>query len=340
MTVAFSGDPAASWSILLEAHLREAPDPATVAARLSRACAEFPNLGPAAIVHLPSDWDAARAELADNHYHEGDPLVRVALAGDALMIAAHHGAVDGLGLVALLGIALGEPVHSSATGVAQRSPDRPYLLNALDRVREAVWMPPARIQPSLRGNESGDHLVSRALPGAKLGSARLTTAALDTTRRWNAARGVPHGRIVAAVGASWRGGADPRPEVDSALLRLRLPAGAHEDDVRVLLADAAPEAGFPSARNPVAQWGMRLLASRLGSTFLVSNLGVVKANVSALRFFPTASGRSGVSFGVVTTGEVTTVTVRARRRDFDAGAATGLLDLLCDAVLAGHGAPR
>ncbi len=338
MAVGFSGDPAASWSILLEADLREAPDPATVAARLSHASALFPNLGPAAVVRRPSDWDVARAELADSRYQEGDPLVRVALAGDALMIAAHHGAVDGLGLVALLGIVLGEPVHSSATGVARRSPDRPYLLNTLDRVREAVWTPPARIQPSLRGNEPGDHLVSRALPKTKLGSAALTSAALDATRKWNVAHGVPHGRVVAAIGASWRGGADPRPEPDSALLRLRLPTGAGMDDVRVLLANAAPEARFPSERNPLARLGMRLLASRLGSTFLASNLGVVEANVRALRFFPSASGRSGVAFGVVTTGEVTTVTVRARRRDFAHGAAAGLLDLLCDAVLAG--APR
>ncbi|GHH40045.1 hypothetical protein [Lentzea cavernae] len=340
MTVAFSGDPAASWSILLEANLREAPDPAEVTARMSRACSEFPNLGPPAVVLRPSDWDGARAGFADGHYREGDPLVRVALTDDSLMIAAHHGAVDGLGLLALLGIALGDPVHSSATGVALRSPDRPYLLSALDRVREAVWTPPTRIQPSLRGNDSGDHLVSRVLPAVKLGSARLTSAALDATRRWNAARGAGHGRVVAAIGASWRGGADPRPEADSALLRLSLPAGATEDDVRVLLAAAAPEAGFPSAQNPLAQWGMRVLASRLGSTFLVSNLGVVKANVSAVRFFPAASGRSGVAFGVVTTGEVTTATVRVRRKDFDATAAAGLLDLLCDAVVTGHEARR
>ncbi|SDJ47134.1 hypothetical protein SAMN04488074_102141 [Lentzea albidocapillata subsp. violacea] len=336
----FPGDPAASWSILLEASLREAPDPSVVAARMSRASAEFPNLGPAAVVLRPSDWDGARTEFADGHYRVGDPLVRVALAGGSLMIAAHHGAVDGLGLLALLGIALDESVGSSATGVALRRPNRPYLLNALDRVREAVWTPPARIEPTIRGNEYGDHLVSRALPVVKLGSARLTSAALAATRKWNATHGAAHGRVVAAIGASWRGGADPRPEADSALLRLRLPAGATEDDVRALLTAATPEAGFPNAHNPLAQWGMRLLASRLGSTFLVSNLGVVKGNVSALRFFPAASGRSGVAFGVVTTGEATTATVRARRRDFDAAAAGVLLDLLCDAVLTGHQARR
>ncbi|MGW6441579.1 hypothetical protein [Lentzea sp. NPDC055074] len=319
---------------------REMPDPAVVAARMSRASAEFPNLGPAAIVLLPSDLDGARAAFADDHYHQGDPLVRVALAGDSLLIAAHHGAVDGLGLLALLGIALGEPVRSSATGVAARGSDRTYLLSALDRVREAVWAPPTRIQPSLHGNDLGDHLVSRVLPAVKLGSAGLTSAALGTTRRWNAARGAEHGRVVAAIGASWRGGADPRPEADSALLRLRLPPGATDEDVRVLLASSAPEAGFPSAHNPLARWGMRLLASRLGSTFLVSNLGVVDAGVTALRFYPAASGRSGVAFGVVTTGEVTTATVRVRRRDFDAAAAAGLLDLLCETVLSGHEARR
>ncbi|MFS8096844.1 hypothetical protein LFM09_06845 [Lentzea alba] len=340
MPVGFSGDPAATWSILLEGGLRETPDPATVAARMSRASDAYPNLGPAAVVRLPSDWDATRAEFADSRYHEGDPLVRVALAGDRLLIAAHHGAVDGLGLVALLGIALGAPVHSSATGVAGRTPDRPYLLNALDRLREAVWTPPTRIEASLRGKDSGDHLVSREIPRTKVGSVRLTTAALDTTRRWNASRGVPHSRVVAAIGASWRAGTDPRPEDGSALLRLRLPARADENDVRALLAGAAPETGFPSKRNPVARLGMRLLAARLGSTFLVSNLGVVDADVRALRFFPAASGRSGVAFGVVTTGEVTTVTVRARRRDFGADDAAGLLDLLCGAVLAGQGASR
>ncbi|WP_143086665.1 hypothetical protein [Lentzea flaviverrucosa] len=49
-----------------------------------------------------------------------------------------------------------------------------------------------------------------------------------------------------------------------------------------------------------------------------------------------ARRRSGVAFGVATTGEVTTPTVRLRRKDFDAA----LLDLLCDAVLTGHEARR
>ncbi|SDF40053.1 hypothetical protein SAMN05216553_101449 [Lentzea fradiae] len=340
MPVAFSGDQSASWSILLEARPREMPDPAAVAARMSRASAEFPNLGPAATVLRPSDVELTRAEFADEHYHEGDPLVRVALAGDTLLIAAHHGAVDGLGLLALLGIALGEPVHSSATGVASRSPDRPYLLSALGRVHEAVWTPPTRIQPSSRGDETGDHLVSRTVPAVKLDSARITAAALEATRKWNSAKGVRHHRVVAAIGASWRSGADPRPELASALLRLRLPDGSGEEDVRALLAASVPEAGFPSERNPLARWGMRLLADRLGSTFLVSNLGVVKAPVDALCFYPAASGRSGVAFGVMTAGEATTLTVRVRRRDFDAAAAAGLLDLVCEAALSGLEAQR
>ena len=62
--------------------------------------------------------------------------------------------------------------------------------------------------------------------------------------------------------------------------------------------------------------------------------------VAVLCFFPAASGRSGVAFGVVTTGEVTTATVRVRRHDFDAPAAAGLLNLLCEAVLTGREARR
>ncbi|TWP54266.1 hypothetical protein FKR81_01540 [Lentzea tibetensis] len=340
MTVGFSGDPEASWSILLEADLDEAPDPAAVAARMSGASVSFPNIGPAPSVVAPSTWDETRAGFADSRYTEGDPLVRVALAHKRLMIAAHHGAVDGLGLVALLGIALGEPVSSSATGVAQRAPDRSYLLNAADRLREAVFTPPTRVQPTRSGHETGDHLVSRELRRTKLGSTRLTAAALHATRAWNAAHGAAHDRVVAAIGASWRGGADPLPEAASALLRLRMPVGADENAVRVLLANAAPEAGFPSAQNLVARLGMRLLAPRLGSTFLASNLGVVKAGVRAVRFYPSASGRSGVAFGVVTTGEFTTVTLRARRRDFGADAAAELLDLLCDRAVVEDGTPR
>ncbi|GLZ28652.1 hypothetical protein Lesp02_08420 [Lentzea sp. NBRC 105346] len=320
----FSGDPEASWSILLEADLSDALDPGAVSRRLGLAVSE------------PSNWDETRAEFADSHYREGEPLIRVAVDDKRLMIAAHHGAVDGLGLLALLGTALDERVRSSATGVAQRVPTRSFLLNTADRLREAVFAPPTRIQPTQRASEAGDHLVSRELHRTKLGSTRLTWAALHAVRRWNARSD----RVVAAIGASWRGGEDLKAEAASALLRLRLPSGADEDTVRGLLAAATPEAGFPKATNPLAQLGMRLLSSRLGSTFLVSNLGVADAGVRALRFYPSASGRSGVAFGVVTAGEVTTVTVRARRRDFSAGSAGELLDLLCDAAVVEDGPPR
>jgi hypothetical protein len=79
--------------------------------------------------------------------------------------------------------------------------------------------------------------------------------------------------------------------------------------------------------------GIRALAPRLGSTFLTSNLGVVTAApVESLAFYPAASGRSGVAFGAATVGDTTTVTTRARRRDFDRDAAARLLSLLVDAL--------
>ncbi|WP_143138544.1 hypothetical protein [Lentzea waywayandensis] len=62
----------------------------------------------------------------------------------------------------------------------------------------------------------------------------------------------------------------------------------------MLLAAAAP--GFPSAHNPLAQWGMRLPASRLGSTLLVSNLGVVEGISAPGASFPRrAAGRASRS---------------------------------------------
>lgn len=114
-----------------------------------------------------------------------------------------------------------------------------------------------------------------------------------------------------------------------------LPAAAAPGaDVTAVLAAQPPEPDFPARSSRLARLGTRLLASRLGSTFLVSNLGVVSTGdtVRSLAFYPAASGRSGVAFGAATTGDTTTVTVRARRKDFDAAAAARLLDEFRDAV--------
>jgi hypothetical protein len=101
-----------------------------------------------------------------------------------------------------------------------------------------------------------------------------------------------------------------------------------------MLADQRLEPDFPPSRNVVLRLGLRALARRLGATCLVSNLGAVHVGppVAALTFFPQPSGPSGVAIGVVSTPETTSLTVRARRRDFTEAAVTDLLDRLVAGV--------
>ncbi len=282
-------------------------------------------------IERSTDLPAVRDRFASAPYERGAPLIRVAVGERALLVAAHHGALDGLGLLALLGILLDVPVSSAARGIGARVGGKPFALSALQRVAEALFAPPGRIAPDRGPAAAGDVFAACHEPSLRLGAAGFVAAAARATERWNRAHGTRTARVVAALGASRRPGAAPEPVHDSAFFRLRLRRGA---DVAAVLAVQPPEPDFPARSSRLARLGTRLLASRLGSTFLVSNLGVVSTGdrVRALAFYPAASGRSGVAFGVATTGGRTTITVRARRKDFDEVAAARLLGEFRDAV--------
>ncbi|WP_372664389.1 hypothetical protein [Amycolatopsis kentuckyensis] len=330
--VGLYGDPTVSWSILLEAELgTAAPDPEKLRARLAAAVQQYPHLGAVPENERVTDLPSTRDRFASAPYERGAPLLRVAAGESTLLVAAHHGALDGLGLLSLLGILLDVPVSSGATGIGERTGGKPFALSALQRLAEALFAPPGRITPDRGAEAVGDVFAARHEPRLRLGAAGFVAAAARATERWNGAHGARTARVVAALGASWRSGAAPEPVHDSAFFRLRLRPGA---DVAAVLAAQPPEPDFPARSSRLARLGTRLLASRLGSTFLVSNLGVVSTgdSVRSLAFYPAASGRSGVAFGAATTGDVTTVTVRARRKDFDAAAAGRLLDEFRDAV--------
>ena len=174
-------------------------------------------------------------------------------------------------------------------------------------------------------------LVAARLPRLRVGTAAATAAAAAVVRDWNARR---RARVIAAIGASRRDGDDLTPEHRAAYLRLRLPAGVDRAGVRDMLENRTLEPDFPPSRNVVVRLGSRLLAQRLGATFLVSNVGAVEvdAPVAALTFFPQPSGPAGVAIGVVSTAGATSLTVRARRRDFTDAAAADLLDRMVAAV--------
>lgn len=330
--VGLYGDPTVSWSILLEARLGNVLAPEKAAERLRIATEKYAHLGaPPLIEQVPAaEFPAVRNRFAATPYDRGAPLLRVAVCADepAVLIAAHHGAVDGLGLLAVLGLALDVPITSGATGIGARTADESFLLSALRRLAEALFAPPARISPDRGIPVSGDVFAARHEPRMRLGAAAFVAAAARTTEAWNRAHGTKTARVVAALGASQRGGGAPEPEPGSTFFRLRLTEEPSVDDVRRILADQHPEPDFPARSSRIARLGTRLLASRLGSTYLVSNLGAVSAGdlVLSIAFYPAASGRSGVAFGAATVGDTSTLTIRARRKDFDATAADRLVD--------------
>jgi len=333
--VGLYGDPTVPWSIVLQADLGEPLDAAAVGARLATLAGRYPHLGGAPSVIAADRLDEVRTGFAGRGYDGCDPLVRVALAAapPALLLAAHHGAVDGLGLLALLGAAVDRPVRTSVVGMRDRAIARSFALAAARRVGEAVFTPPVRIRtvasPSADG--TAEVLVAAGLPRLHAGTAAVTAAAAAVVRDWNAGR---RGRVVAAIGASRRDGDDLTPEHRAAYLRLRLPPGADRALVRTMLDSQVLEPDFPPSRNVVVRLGSRLLARRLGATFLVSNLGAVEVDtpVTSLAFYPQPSGPSGVAVGVVSTAGSTSLTVRARCRDFTDAAAADLLDRLVAAV--------
>jgi hypothetical protein len=332
------GDQSVSWSILLQATLTTPLPRDEVQARLADLAARHPHLGGPPVVEPVRSPDDVRAAFAGTPYDGRAPLVRVALAASppALLLAAHHGAADGLGLLALLGAATGMPVGSDAAGVAGRPAPRTFAGTAVRRVAEALFTPPTRLRPAPGGDGPAEILLATDLPPARIGTARATAAALAVTRDWNRTARARDMRIVAAIGASLRGGADPLPEHRAAYLRLALPPDAGPAEVRRLLDGHPPEPTFPPSRSRVAAAASRALAGRLGATFLVSNLGTVDAGepIRSLSFFPQGTGRAGVAFGVVTTKSATSLTVRARAREFTEEAAAELLERFRAAVTA------
>jgi hypothetical protein len=333
--VGWHGDPTISRSVLLHAKLDSPADPVGVGERLAAMVAHYPHLGPApgVLTTGSADWPAVLARFADQPYADGWPLVRVAVGTEEprMAIAAHQSVTNGLGLLALLGAALDTTVTSTARGIGDRPSHTSPAMTAARRLVEALLRPPARI--ARRGGNPhypGDVLTDVELPAARVGTGELIAATARAVEWWNQREGSRghHGRPVAGVEVSCYGGGALSPELDSAFLRVPLPADPSGTTVRRTIAERPPEPAYPPASAVAPQPVAQALARRLGPTFLVSNLGRAGAGttVRSLAFHPTANGRSGIAIGAATTGAVTTITIRARRSDFDSKAARELLD--------------
>jgi hypothetical protein len=305
-----------------------------MAERLAEALGPLPALGPTASIRRvpPGDLDGVRGSFADEPYREGGPALRVAATDGpphALLMAAHHGALDGLGLVALLGVLLGTPVSSSAKGLGERPGGGSFARVVVRRLAEAAFRPPARVAPaSRRRGAPGDELAAVDVSTESFGTSALVAASLRAVRGWNARLGGEQERLVVAVGASRRAGDGLRLEERSAYLRFPVTGLPDEDRVRQVLRRTPPQPPAPAMAGlgPAAAL-VRAVSGRLGSTLLVSHLGTLKGppELRSVAFYPVAHGRSGVAVGAACVREVTTLTLRARRRDFDRSAAEALL---------------
>ncbi|GAA0807104.1 hypothetical protein [Spirilliplanes yamanashiensis] len=335
--VGLYGDPAVPWSIVVRATLAEPVAAGAVAARLAALTGRHPHLGAAPdVAEVDGDPAGPLAAFAARAYTPDRPLIRAAVAdgGRTLLLAAHHGAVDGLGLLGVLGAALDRPVTSGAAGLRARPAVRSFAAGAVRRAAEALVAPPTRLRVCPDGAGGGETLAERAVAAARLDTAALVAATTAAVAWWN---GAPPRRAVVAVGASRRPGSDPAPELRSVYLRLRVPAGADRAAARRLLAAARPEPDFPPSRSRAVALARRALAGRLGATALVSNLGAVDAGgaVSALAFYPQPSGPAGLAVGLASVGGAATVTIRARGRDLGVAAADRLLDRIVAGLRAG-----
>jgi hypothetical protein len=315
--VGLYGDPDTSWGIALDLGVADV-DPHEAADRLAQMCADHPHLGaaPAVAIAASTEWAPRRALLASAAY-ESDSLLRVLVRQDGhrLAIGAHHGAVDGLGLVAVAAAALGQPLRTLARGIGERQARSGFVRSSLRRLGEALVDPPPRFGgrgepgPSEAPTEDLSELTR---PLVARGTAHLAAA----TAQAFGDRGT-QGSPLVVVGASRRADAVPAPDRQTAYVRLRVPAGATPAQVRQALVATAPEPDFPttSARG-LGPWVTRVMRRRLGATAVLSNLGRIEGPVESVAMFPACSGPRAVAIGLASTASSTTLSLRTRRSEF------------------------
>jgi hypothetical protein len=332
--VGLYGDPDVTWSIVLALDVAEPLDRDAVELALANTCHRYPHLGrPSDVATFEVEQDLLPA-FADLGYGDHDPLLRVAVSSDSrtLIVAAHHGAVDGLGLLGAASLLSGLSLTSSARGIERTAEPTSFLRAGVRRSAEAAFRPPLRLRSRSRTG-SGDWLIARTVDLGRPSSAALLAASTASVRAWNAgATGRPVGRhLVVAMGLSRRAGTPtPEPDRDTAYVRLLADHITSAEEAAAVITATAPEPAFPvTDGGGLAPRVARLLAGRLGSTVLVSNLGLVRGEgLVGVRFWPVPAGPAGTAIGLATAGGTTTVTVRQRRNAFASEDAERFVDLV------------
>jgi hypothetical protein len=320
-----------------------AVDPEAALERLAEGWPADGAVGPAPRRVAVRGSPAAQLRAAANDpYPEPGPFVRVGATPGGVVVAAHHAVLDGLGLVAVMGLVVGAGLGTTARGV--RGPHDAGTARRLAypaaRLGEALIRPPDAIAARAGPPAPGDRLAATTIEPA-VGTAGLVAAAARAVRRWNAERGARATRVVVAVGASARSGEHPTVGRASTWFRIEVPRGTTAPGVRQLLQRRGPEppAGATVLRAARASGVAARIERRTGSTLLVSNLGELAPDgvVGAAEFYPSAHGRSGVAVGAIRAGGATTLTVRARAADFTDEEAARFLHLVAEQVTPGPG---
>ena len=334
--VGMYGDPATTWGICVELTLRGAADGETVLDRAAALCAAHPHLGAVPALARPDDagWAAARADVAAAPYGPTSPLLRLALSpdGTSLLVGAHHGVVDGLGLLSVAGSVSGRELRTRARGIGDRRSPHGFVASSVRRLGEAVVSPPARFEGTGERGSVAEDLSAVTGPRVDRGTVDLAGAVLDLHRDHAGSRRRP----VLVIGASRRTSDLPVPDRQTAYLRLR--AGSGDVDRTALgavVAGLRPEPDFPeTSAGGAAPLVVRLLRNRLGATAMLSNLGLVEGDgVESVAMYPASSGPRSVAVGLASTGTTTTVSLRTRRHEFDAAEHARLLAGVADRFL-------
>lgn len=321
-------DERTDWVITLIATLDEPADPAVVTERLRAVHERAPIVGARLVdeVWHPGDIPAVTVVDGDPLGHEGfdaafdlrsEAPLRVILGsgGTRLAIPAHHAALDGRAVTAIIGALIGGPVPSPVDSPPPGEPGSKLdlirrFLRSADRVSPNVGVWP--------GDTYDTTTVQVTGPGI---TGQIAAACAAAARAHNLRLGHRLDRIGITIAV---GGPEGVGNVAS-YRRIDLPTdGPIADRVTA----AIREDTEPGEQVSAPRWLMRALrpvVDRFSDSILVSNLGRVDLpGAHRLEVFPVARGRSAVCFASATVaGGETSLTIRTR--DLSPGATRRLL---------------
>lgn len=331
--VGLYGDPDTTWGIFLELGLNVPTQVDAVRRGLADLVAAHPHLGPAPEPEQATEaaWDERLQHLAAAPYDGNGPLVRVLLGPGKVVVAAHHGVCDGLGLLAIAEAATGLELRSQAKGIGDRPAPVGFLRSSLSRLTEALLRPPPRFASHVVDPSPREHLEILSVPRRAVGSVDLALAVAQVFAAWNAAGSE---RPLLVAGASRREPGASAPDRQTAYLRFRVDPRWTREQARAAFAAVEPEPEFPetSARG-IGPRVTRLLRNRLGGTAQISNLGVVESpGLEYAAMFPALSGPRALAVGLVTTSTSTSLSLRTRGSEFSAADTRELAGLIAAAL--------